>query len=558
VPRYRWIEPIDADSSELHSLGFVGKILATRGVKTGLDAQQLLSYDNSMIPDPSTLPDIDLAAERIQRALQQGERIGVFGDYDVDGVTSTALLVKELSRSGADVIPYLPHRERDGYGLNTGAVEQAVRDGCKLLVSVDCGTSNAVELNLARSLGLDTIVIDHHHVLSDSIPTLAFVSPRRSDSAHPFSDYAAVGVVWQLLRHLHGERHVQSYLPLVALGTVADVVPLTGPNRVIVQQGLDQFQRFAGPGLMALSELAGVNLTGLRSHHFGFLLGPRINAAGRIDDPGIALELLLTDSSSRASELAHVLNNLNRHRQELLDEYVTEARMFVESANRATDPVLVVHSPDWRIGLVGLIASRLTDVYGRPVFALEQGVPFSRGSARSIEEFDVVNALNQCADVLEKFGGHSMAAGLTIKTNRIEEFADRINTEFESQVGPEPPLPTLSLDAELEPEYVTLDLIDELDGLEPCGHGNPAPRFLMRHQHVYDVRRSKDQSHLLFNVRSSNGVQLRAVSFNGGDRLVELHDSGLVDLAVSLRKNTWRGRTSVTLEVVDFRNPDFT
>jgi single-stranded-DNA-specific exonuclease len=227
--------------------------------------------------------------------------------------------------------------------------------------------------------------------------------------------------------------------------------------------------------------------------------------------------------------------------------------MVVESNGRIDDPVLVVHSPDWRIGVVGLIASRLMELYGRPVFALEQSVPYSRGSARSIDEFDVVTALNKCADVLDRFGGHSKAAGLTIETNRIAEFTERINQVFVDEIGPTPPAPTLALDAELDPAFVSLDLVEDLRQLEPCGQGNPPPRFLMRNLAVDNARRSRDQSHLLFNVVGKGLPPLRAVSFSAGDRLVELHANSRVDLAVTLRPNTWQGRTSVTLEVADFR-----
>ena len=553
MPRYRWIEPAGTCGNDLAELGLIGEILFTRGVMSRTEATGILNHDFSAIPDPATLPDVDIAADRIRTAISLSQPIGVFGDYDVDGVTSTALLVKGLSDLGGNVRAYLPHRERDGYGLNTSAIDQAVQDGRRLLITVDCGASDRRELEYARERGLETIVIDHHYVADVNIPCAAFVSARRPDSLHPFAEYAAVGVAWQLMRRLAGDDEMVRYLPLVALGTVADVVPLWGPNRAIVHHGLAQFEEHAGHGLLALAEISGVKPGAMRSHHFGFLLGPRINAAGRIDDPQAALELLLTDSPARAEELARRLNDLNRHRQELLDEFVTEARMFVESDGAEDRPVLVVRSPDWRIGLVGLIASRLTEFYGRPVFALEQGAPFSRGSARSIDEFNVVEALHRCSDLLEKFGGHSKAAGLTIETNRLDEFSERINDVFVDEVGTRPPPPSLTLDAELAPEFVSLDQVEELAHLEPCGHGNPPPRFLMRALPVFDARRSRDQSHLLFNVASSNGAPLRAVAFSAGDRLVELHDMSKVDLAVSLRPNTFRGRTSVTLEVVDFR-----
>jgi single-stranded-DNA-specific exonuclease len=553
VPRYRWIEPVGANGSELASFGLIGDILASRGVRTSAEAHAILAHDYATIPDPSTLPDIELAAERIRAAIRNGERIAVFGDYDVDGVTSTSVLVRALRSQDVNVCAYLPHRERDGYGLNMGAVERAAQDGGSLLITVDCGTSDIAELERASALGIDTIVVDHHHVKKNDIPALAFVSPRRSDSEHPFAEYAAVGVVFQLLRYLFDDSGIEQYLPLVALGTIADVVSLTGANRAIVHHGLHHFSQHAGPGLLALSDVAGVKPAGIQSQHVGFMLGPRINAAGRIDDPWTALNLLLTDSTTEAETLARQLNDLNRTRQAMLDEFVTEARMFVESGGRIDDPVLVVHSPDWRIGVVGLIASRLTDLYGRPVFALEQGVPYSRGSARSIDEFDVVSALSKCADLLDRFGGHSKAAGLTIETNRIAEFTERINQVFVDDLGPTPPVPTLTLDAELGPTFVSLDLVEDLRHLEPCGQGNPPPRFLMRDLVIANARRSRDQAHLLFNVAAPGLPPLRAVSFSAGDRLVELHAHSRVDLAVSLRPNTWQGRTSVTLEVADFR-----
>lgn len=556
MPRYRWIEPIGANGGELSSFGLIGDILATRGVRNRTEAAGLLNHDFSTIPDPSTLPDIDIAVELIQDAIAGSQPVAVFGDYDVDGITSTALLVRALEDRGADVRAYLPHRERDGYGLNTGAIDRSMRDGCQLLISVDCGTSNRVELAHARAAGLKTIVIDHHHVPEIDIPCDAFVSPRRPDSEHPFADYAAVGVAWQLLRRLTGNEAVERYLPLAALGTVADVVPLTGPNRTIVHHGLHEFQRFAGPGLLALSEVAGVKPDAMRSHHFGFLLGPRINAAGRIDDPWAALELLLTDSSTRAEELARNLNELNRHRQELLSRYVAEAVRYVEDDGKSENPVLVIGDPDWRVGLVGLVASRLSDQFGRPAFVLEQTPSLSRGSARSIDEFDVATALHKCSDLLTRFGGHSKAAGLTLETNNIHAFDERINQLFIDEVGAVPPTPKIALDAEISPDIVSLDLLEMFHQLEPCGHGNPPPRLLMRNVAPVNAKRVGDHSHLKFGVDSGTGQLLDAISFGSGSRLPELDAAGRIDLALSLRPNTFRGRTSVTLEVVDFRPVD--
>jgi single-stranded-DNA-specific exonuclease len=554
VPRYRWVEPSQtAAGLDLAGLGLVGDILAARGIRTMSDATRFLEHRLDLLPDPSTLPDIEISAARIHQAIRQGERIAVFGDYDVDGVTSAALLTTVLTDLGASVQPLLPHRERDGYGLNLAAVDKAAAGGCRVLITVDCGSGNAIEIQAARSRGIDTIVIDHHHVSSNDLPAAAFVSPKRSDSSHQFGDYAAVGVAYQVLRYLTDDRGLERFLPLVAVGTVADVVPLVGPNRAIVHHGLDRFRDHANPGLQALARSAGLHNERLTSHHIGFMLGPRINAAGRINDPWEAFELLMTDSPDRAIGLADRLSSLNVQRQDMLDEAVTEARTIVEMDGMHDQPVLVLHSPDWKLGLVGLVASRLSEQYGRPVFALEQKSPLSRGSARSIDEFNVVSALESCADLLEEFGGHSKAAGMTISTNRIGEFTERINQVFRERVGDVLPVPEKVLDAELTPGDVSLDLVAELSRLEPYGHGNPAPSFLMRDVQIAGAKRSRNQAHLLFNVMDRGGNLLRAVSFGSGDRLAELGALRQADLALSLRPNTWQGRTDVTLEVHDFR-----
>jgi single-stranded-DNA-specific exonuclease len=554
VPRYRWIEPVPINPADgLTHSGLVGEILSNRGVRTESDQRTMLSCDLDAIPDPATLPDIERAADLINQAITDRSRIGVYGDYDVDGVTSTALMVRGLEALNAEVKPFLPHRERDGYGLNRDSVKQAFDSGCVLLIAVDCGTSDRDELQYARDLGMRTVVIDHHHVPPALPPCDAFVSPRRQDSLHPFADYAAVGVVYQVLRYLSDNEALESLLPLAALGTVADVVPLVGANRAIVHHGLDDFDRFTGPGLWAIAQESGVKLDEVKSQHLAFMIGPRINAAGRIDDPWVALELLLTDHRDRAAELAHRLGRLNRQRQQMLDQYVAEANRYVEDDGKSGNPVVVVADPDWRVGLVGLIASRLCEQMGRPVFALNQTSTYSRGSARSIDEFNVVEALHRCADLLDKFGGHSKAAGLTIETNNIHEFDDRINQIFVDSVGSEPPLPALRLDAELRPESVSLELVDELKDLEPCGHGNPAPRFLMRDVQPFDLRQVGENRHLRFKVRSGSGAALGAISFGSGDRLREIASMPRVDLALSLRPNTFRGQKTVDLEVVDFR-----
>ncbi|HEU5425099.1 MAG TPA: DHH family phosphoesterase, partial [Nitrolancea sp.] len=379
MPPYRWIEPqpiAQVDELALDS-PLLAAILARRGVRGASEAAAFLTPELGQLGDPYDLPDLDLAVARSRAALRRGTPIAVFGDYDADGVSATAMLVRALSGLGAQVRPYLPHRVRDGYGLNRGAVERIATEGAGLLIAVDCGTGNTSELALAHAHGLATIVLDHHHVVNDELPGTAFVSPHRED-ARGFRDFCAAGVTFQFVRALVGDDEAQAYLPLAALATVADVVPLLGANRAIVALGLARFAQ-AQPGLLALARQAGMRPEAVSSRDLGFALGPRVNAAGRIDDPALALELLLTEDRSRALELALQLGRLNVERQRQVEGLLREAEEVLPRAEE--QPLIVVSHPGWNVGLVGLAASRLAERYGRPALVLAEENGVSRGSA---------------------------------------------------------------------------------------------------------------------------------------------------------------------------------
>jgi single-stranded-DNA-specific exonuclease len=554
VTRFRWIEPsADRVPPAVDGLGLVGRVLYGRGHRTTGDIERFLRHDISDLPDPGTLPDISLAISRIQRAIRDGDRIAIFGDYDVDGVTSTALLLQVLQSMGAAVRAYLPHRERDGYGLNLEIVRRIAGDRCRLLISVDCGSANQIEIDEARALGMETIVVDHHHVSRPLSTDVAFISPRRLDSAHAFDQFAAVGVSYQLARALVGDQALERFLPMVAVGTVADVVPLVGANRALVHHGLTGFAELAQPGLLALAREAGVEPGELTSHQIAFMIGPRLNAPGRIAAPEPALEILLETDEARCASLARELGKYNARRQRLLNDIVAEAEAALERNGALDDPVLVVHGRGWHIGVVGLVASRLSERFSRPAIVFDEGDRFSRGSARSIEEFNVVEALEACRDLLTRFGGHSMAAGMTIPNEHIPEFRERMNRAFQREVGPEPPPRAITLDAIVDVGEISLDSCSRLAVLEPVGSGNPAPCLLLRDAAVDRVRRSRDGKHLLFNVLAPYRRPLGAVSFGAGDRVGQLGRLRRADLAFSMRPNTWNGRTSVSLEVADFR-----
>lgn len=555
MSRYRWFEPAPAQSSifDLTDFPLLSVILARRGITSPEQAQSFLQPRVNELPDPYGLPDMDLAVERVRSAIRERRPIAVFGDYDVDGLTSTALLTRALRDLGAEVRPYVPNRILDGYGLNLAAVDRIINDGARLLLTADCGTSNARELAAAQRAGIETVVLDHHQVCGVELPGTAFVSPQREDCRYPFRDMAAVGVCYHLVRALTGEETAAAMLPLVALGTVADVVPLVGENRITVHHGLVRFGSDAPVGLQELARQANLDPLDVTSWHCGFILGPRINAAGRMADPLTALDLLLTDDASEASRLAMELGKLNAQRQREMERMIAEAEEKLRQGGRDTGPLLVLADTAWSIGLVGLVAGRLVERYRRPAIVLERGPDVSRGSARSIDGINIAEALSQCHDLLLEHGGHSMAAGLTVETVRLVELEERLVGILDATVGDEIPTPTLQLDAELHPSELILETERLISMLEPTGHGNAAPRFFSRGLVVRRPRVSRDGKHLMFHAMGGNGSTVRAVYFNGAHALPELVRLGRVDLAFSLKRDTWKGETRVELDVLDYR-----
>lgn len=556
---YRWLEPEPiADGSPGSKLAkdrLLSEILARRGFERPADAESFLVPQLENLNNPRSLPDMQRAIERVHRAIARGETIAVFGDYDADGITSTALLTHALRGLGADVRPHLPHRIEDGYGLRPAAVARLAEDRPSLLIAVDCGSHDIAGLEAARAHGIETIVLDHHHVGESSarLPALAFVSPRRPDSSYPFPDLAAAGLAFQFARVLVGDEQAEPLLPLAALGTVADVVPLLGDNRIIVKQGLSRFAEGAAIGLPLLAREAGIDPATVESWHLAYVLGPRVNAAGRIDDPRLALDLLLTDDVDEAQRLARQLGALNARRQRTTARMLDEAEAMAALQSPDLTPVLALAHADWHVGLVGLVASRLVERYHRPAIVLSQGVIHSRGSARSIDGFNIVEALSACADLLLEHGGHSHAAGLTIETERLAALRERLSERFQGSFPHDVPDPVIRIDAELAPTELTLRTHARVSRLEPCGAGNLTPVFMTRGLRPRDVRLSKDGRHLLFSVLGRDGRELRAVFFGAGSRGDELAGLDEIDLAYNLKRDTWRNRVRLELAALDFR-----
>jgi single-stranded-DNA-specific exonuclease len=550
---YRWNEPAPLPdvAYELVEDARLSQILFRRGVRTPEEARAFLSPSLDQLADPARLPDARVAHAVLRRAVEEGWRIVVFGDYDVDGLAATTMLADAFRALGLVVQPMIPHRINDGYGLQLSDVPAIRAFEPRLVVTVDCGTSSSAALATLRQAGIETVVIDHHTVDGRMpLPSVAFVSPRRPDSTYPFSDLAAAGVAYQVLRLLLGQERTARYLPLVALGTVADVMPLVGENRVLVAEGLRRLARDAPPGLRVLVEEAGLRLDGVRSWHLGFVLGPRINAAGRMDDPMIALQLLLTGDEREARRLARRLSDLNERRQREVEQLLEQAERRLRR-EPSLPRVLVLADESWNVGLVGLAASRLASRYARPVVVLSRQKDVSRGSVRGVTGFDVSRALAACHDILLEYGGHSGAAGLAIESERIVELQNRLLAFATATLTDETPAPILDLDAELSSSELTLETVDLLAALEPFGHGNPVPRFFMRNVAVDGVRLSRNGRHLLFRVVPGDQPSVAAVWFDGADHLETLQRLKRIDLAFTLRVDTWDGVSQVKLEVLD-------
>ncbi|HEX7101013.1 MAG TPA: single-stranded-DNA-specific exonuclease RecJ [Nitrolancea sp.] len=556
MTRYCWVEPEGNALSrfDLTDSPLMCAILEQRGFNSADDVAEFLTPELKHLSDPYLLPDMRLAVQRITDAIAADQLIGIFGDYDVDGVTSTATLARAITMLGGQVHTYLPHRINDGYGLNRGAIDRMVADGVSLLVALDCGTSDVDEIVYAQAHGLNTVVVDHHHIKPGhaSLPNTAFVSAQRADSVFPFSGLAAVGVTYYLVRALLGDERAATFLPLVALGTVADVVPLIGENRTLVQHGLRRFSRDGVVGLQSLAREAGIDASSVSSYHCGYILGPRINAAGRIAEPDIALELLLTDDRQRAAELADQLGKLNSARQQRVRSMLAQAEEAVLREGDAL-PFLMVGGSDWSPGMVGLVAGRLTERFYRPSLALSVGDEISRGSARSIAEFNIVEALDKCSDLLLEHGGHSQAAGLSIKTSDIPLLEARLIGLAGEAFGNELPRMPVTIDAELHGRELSLETAQLLTLLEPFGAGNPEPRFLLRSVMVRSPRRTRDGKHLQLDLETLEGTVARAIFFDGAAALPALMTRGPFDLLLQLKLDRWKGRTKLGVEVLDFR-----
>jgi single-stranded-DNA-specific exonuclease len=567
----RWLPtPCDdtAATALVAALGvpeIVARLLCQRGLGDPEQAARFLNPRLEHLHDPLMLAGMRAAVSRIQAAIARRERIAIHGDYDVDGITSTVILRRALELLGADVVHFIPERLKDGYGLQPAAIERLHAESVALVISVDCGIRGAEAAQRARQLGVDLIITDHHEPDAELPPALAVINPKRADCGYPDKYLAGVGVALKLVQALCREAGREQLLPgfikVAAIGTLADVVPLVGENRVIAKVGLDLLTR--GPhkvGLRALLDVSGLAGKTIDSYHISFLLAPRVNAAGRMSTPDIATRLLLASDEAMGEEaraLAMQLDGENLRRQEEEAEILAAAKKLVQSdPDIGARSILVVAGDGWHRGVIGIVASKLVDAFHRPAIVLSVDGDIAHGSCRSIAHFDILAALERCADLFVRFGGHKQAAGLTMPSGRIKELRRLVNAVADETLGPDDLMPRLRIDADLTFRGITGGVAAGVASLAPFGAGNPRPVFAARGVEIVDGPRKLKERHLKMALRQDGRI-FRAVAWRAAERHDFLAEhKAAVDVAFSLDQNQYNGETYVELTVADIRSSE--
>lgn len=536
----------------------VARVLYNRGLIEIDDVRRFLSPDISHLHDPFLMKDMDKAVDRLIIALREHEEILIYGDYDVDGITSVATLYLFLKDLGGKVSFYIPNRATEGYGISKGGIEDARRRGCSLIISVDCGITSVEEVKQAKAYSIDLIISDHHEPAEKTPDAWAVVDPKQIDCQYPFKDLAGVGVAFKLaqglLRQLNlDSSYVEKYLDLVAIGSAADIVPLIDENRVFVKLGLEKLNAEGLDGIITLIETAGFQPGKIDVGQIIYGLAPRINAVGRLGHASPAVELLVTRNHMRALQIAQQLEEENRRRKEIDSHTLEEALKKIESEfDPETDKVIVVAGEQWHPGVIGIVASRIIERYFRPtvMISIENGI--GKGSARSIPNFDLHSALKSCADLFIQFGGHKYAAGLTIKAENIPEFKKRFNEITSSILNEDDLIRKIKIDDEISIDIITPDLVRMINLLAPFGPRNACPLFVTRDLEVIGEPRIVGNNHLKFRV-GHNGTVLDVIAFNKGEHLRRLQENRVVDIVYNIEENLWMNRTSLQLKIRDLR-----
>ena len=563
--RFKWefYNPFDPDiinemMRKLRVPRPVARVLNNRGLVYEDDVRGFLNPVPGQFHDPFLMKDMDRATERVIRALREQEQILIFGDYDVDGITSVAMLYLFLKDLCGQVSFYIPDRATEGYGISIGGIEQAHSEGCGLIISVDCGITSIDEVNYAHKLGIDTIVSDHHEPGEELPDAEAVIDPKRSDCAYPFKELAGVGVAYKLaqgiLQRLKMDAsYIEKYLDLVAIGSAADIVPLVDENRIFVKSGLEKLNNDGQEGILILLETAGFDMGQIDVGHIVFGLAPRINAVGRLGQASPAVELIITRNHYRAQKISRMLEEENRHRKEIDNKTLNEALLKIRTEyDPERDTVIVLAGEDWHPGVIGIVASRIIERYYRPTVMITIDNGIGKGSARSIPNFDIYSALKSCSSLLLQFGGHKYAAGLTIDAERIDEFRECFNRAAKQMISGDDLIPKIKIDDELHLDEINNELVGMLNKLAPFGPKNNKPRFVSYGLDIVGEPRIVGKRHIKFKVRQ-NGTIMDSIAFNRGEDIGNLRNSRSVDLVYTIEKNEWMDRKSLQLNIKDFK-----
>ena len=526
-------------------------VLAARGICSNAQAHKYLDCDTPLL-DPFLMTDMDKAAGRVGLAMARGEKIAVFGDYDVDGITSTCLLTDFLRRHGANVVSYIPGRLEEGYGLNPIAIAQLSHEGVQLIITVDCGITAVAEAELCRELGIDLVITDHHEC-KDALPyAAAVVDPHRPDGGYPHKNLSGVGVAFKLASALCGDQEevLRDYADMVCLGTVADVMPLQGENRVFVARGLQSLARTKRPGIAALMAESGCDAKNVSASSIGFMLAPRINAAGRMGKIELAVELFLTDDPGRAAEVAKQLCDLNRQRQSVESEIYDQAVAMLPAGQ--PPEAIVLADETWHQGVVGIVASRIAEEYACPAFLICLDGEHGKASSRSHGGFNLFASLTALSSLLESYGGHELAAGFTINRANIPEFRRQICQLAAGFYSDDTPRTSLEIDCAIPAELLTISNIESLSVLEPCGNCCPKPVLMMKNLTIERITMVGGGRHMRLRLRSGR-FGLNAIYFSANPAAVSIQTGDVVDIAFTPQVNEFRGERSVQMNVQDIR-----
>jgi single-stranded-DNA-specific exonuclease len=549
-------------TEQLKSHFNISEMLARTLINRGLDniekVKRFMEAEINDMYDPFLLTDMEKAVDRVLLAMEENEKICIYGDYDVDGITSTALCVNILRKLEADVMYYIPVRAEEGYGLNDEAIAYIAEQGVSLIVTVDCGIRSVDVVETVKETGMDIIITDHHEC-GDVLPdAYAIVNPHRHDSSYPFKELAGVGVAFKLIQAVTdsiGYRELLfEVIDIAAIGTIADVVPLLDENRIIVKNGLEKLMKTENVGLKALIDMSDLKDKQISSYNIAFIIAPRINAAGRLADASRCVELLITEDEALANEIAKELETENRERQRIEAEILEQAIAKLTSQKELEDSrIIVLDEQNWHPGVIGIVASRIVDQFSKPSILIARDHETGKGSARSMSGFNLYEAMCKCSEMFEKFGGHEMAAGLTIKANKIGAFRKKINEVAEEMLQGKELIPELLVDYRLEPADISLQVAKQLKNLEPFGMGNPNPNFVCRNMQILDRRLvGANSKHLSLNLYDGNN-NIKAIAFNMGNLYNVLSIGKKIDIICCMDINLWNNNENVQLVIKDIK-----